>query len=141
MGAETNAFAPTMENKAEPPSSHPKGMVWIPGGEFSMGSTGKSIVKSCCGLCSETTVADCKPVHRVSVDGFWMDATDVTNDEFEKFVKATGYVTIAERVPTKDEFPNAPAENLVSGSVVFRSTKEPVPLDDQFRWWSYVKRG
>ena len=68
-----------------------------------------------------------------------MDATDVTNDEFEKFVKATGYVTIAERVPTKEEFPNAPAENLVAGSVVFTPTKEPVPLDNHLRWWNYVK--
>ena len=56
-------------------------------------------------------------IHRVYVDGFWMDATDVTNAEFEKFVKATGYVTIAERAPTKEEFPTAPPENLVAGSV------------------------
>ena len=138
-GAETNVFAPTIENKAKPPSTPPEGMVWIPGGEFSMGSTGKALGKSCCGVCSETTVADCQPLHRVSVDGFWMDATDVTNAEFDKFVKATGYVTIAERMPTKEEFPNAPAENLIAGSVVFTPTKEPVPLDDHLRWWSYVK--
>ena len=138
-GVETNAFALTIESKAKPPSPTPKGMVWIPGGEFSMGSTGKATGKSCCSVCSKATVADCLPVHRISVDGFWMDATDVTNDEFEKFVKATGYVTIAERVPTKEEFPNAPAENLVAGSVVFTPTKEPVPLDNHLRWWNYVK--
>jgi formylglycine-generating enzyme required for sulfatase activity len=61
-----------------------------------------------------------------------MDATDITNAEFEKFVKATGYVTIAERAPTKEEFPTAPPENLVAGSVVFTPTSEPVPLDDHF---------
>jgi len=138
-GMETNAFALTIESKAKPPSPTPKGMVWIPGGEFSMGSTGKATGKSCCSVCSKATVADCLPVHRISVDGFWMDATDVTNDEFEKFIKATGYVTIAERVPTKEEFPNAPAENLVAGSVVFTPTKEPVPLDNHLRWWNYVK--
>ena len=138
-GVETNAFALTIESKAKPPSPTPKGMVWIPGGEFSMGSTGKATGKSCCSVCSKATVADCLPVHRISVDGFWMDATDVTNDEFEKFIKATGYVTIAERVPTKEEFPNAPAENLVAGSVVFTPTKEPVPLDNHLRWWNYVK--
>ena len=55
-------------------------------------------------LCSPATVADALPIHRVYVDGFWMDATDVTNAEFEKFVKATGYVTIAERTPTKESF-------------------------------------
>jgi formylglycine-generating enzyme required for sulfatase activity len=75
----------------------------------------------------------------VYVDGFWMDATDVTNADFEKFVKATGYVTIAERAPTKEEFPTAPPENLVAGSVVFTPTPGPVPLDDHFQWWSYVK--
>ena len=138
-GVETNAFALTIESIAKPPSPTTKGMVWIPGGEFSMGSTGKATGKSCCSVCSKATVADCLPVHRISVDGFWMDATDVTNDEFEKFVKATGYVTIAERVPTKEEFPNAPAENLVAGSVVFTPTKEPVPLDNHLRWWNYVK--
>ena len=138
-GMETNAFALTIESKAKPPSPTPKGMVWIPGGEFSMGSTGKATGKSCCSVCSEATVADCLPVHRIFVDGFWIDATDVTNDEFEKFIKATGYVTIAERVPTKEEFPNAPAENLVAGSVVFTPTKEPVPLDNHLRWWNYVK--
>jgi formylglycine-generating enzyme required for sulfatase activity len=138
-GVETNAFALTIESQAKSPSPTPKGMVWIPGGKFSMGSTGKSLGTSICGACSEATVADCLPVHRISVDGFWMDATDVTNDEFEKFVKATGYVTIAERVPTKEEFPNAPAENLVAGSVVFTPTKEPVPLYNHLRWWNYVK--
>jgi len=55
------------------------------------------------------------PVHRVYVDGFWMDITAVTNEQFEKFVRSTNYVTIAERTPTKEEFPNAPAENLVAG--------------------------
>ena len=68
-----------------------------------------------------------------------MDATDVTNAEFEKFVKATGYVTIAERAPTKEEFPTAPPENLIAGSVVFSPTRGPVPLDNHFQWWSYVK--
>ncbi len=82
---------------------------------------------------------DTEPVHRVRVDGFWMDATTVTNDQFEKFVKATGYVTIAERAPTKEELPNAPPENLVAGAVVFAPTNHEVSLNDPYRWWSYVK--
>ena len=69
-------------------------------------------------------------MHRVHVDGFWMDTTEVTNDEFARFVKATGYVTIAERTPTAAEFPGAPPENLVAGSVVFTPTPAAVPLDD-----------
>src|SRR5262249_12620613 len=116
-------FAPTIANSTTPPGPAPAGMVWIPGGEFSMGSTVES--ESLCGLPGVTK--DALPVHRVYVDGFWVDATELTNKEFEKFVKATGYVTIAERTPTKEEFPNAPLENLVAGSVVFTPTKEPVP--------------
>ncbi len=84
------------------------------------------------------SVNDAQPIHRVSVDGFWMDKTDVTNDEFEKFVKATGYKTIAEIAPTKEQFPTAPPENLVAGSTVFTPTTNAVPLDDYFQWWRYV---
>jgi sulfatase modifying factor 1 len=129
------AFAPTAPNPDGAPGPAPDGMVWIPGGEFSMGSTVES--ESLCGLPGITR--DALPVHRVYVDGFWMDKTELTNEEFEKFVKATGYVTIAERTPTKEEFPNAPPENLVAGSTVFTPTKSEVPLDDYLQWWTYVK--
>ena len=84
-------------------------------------------------------MADARPIHRVRVDGFWMDRVEVTNQQFAKFVKATGYVTVAERTPTAAEFPGAPAENLVAGSVVFTPPAQPVPLDNHYRWWSYVK--
>jgi formylglycine-generating enzyme required for sulfatase activity len=83
--------------------------------------------------------ADARPIHRVYVDGFWMDQTDVTNDQFAKFVEATGYVTVAERKPRAEDFPGAPPENLVAGSVVFSAPGHPVPLNDHFQWWSYVK--
>ena len=132
--AESPAFASTAQNKTLPPGPAPDGMVWIPGGEFSMGSDGKCDGKF---SCSPATVADALPIHRVYVDGFWMDATDVTNAEFEKFVKATGYVTIAERTPTKEEFPTAPPESLVAGSIVFTPTSGPVPLTNHYRWWRY----
>ena len=82
---------------------------------------------------------DSQPVHRVYVDAFWMDATPVTNAQFEKFVRATNYVTIAERTPTKEEFPTAPEENLVAGAVVFAPTDHEVPLNDHYQWWSYIK--
>jgi formylglycine-generating enzyme required for sulfatase activity len=68
-----------------------------------------------------------------------MDKTDVTNEQFEKFSKATKYVTVAERTPTAEEFPGAPPENLVAGSVVFSPPDHPVPLNDHLQWWSYVK--
>jgi sulfatase modifying factor 1 len=131
----TTAFLPTIENKTPAPGTSPKGMVWVPGGEFSMGSTSSS--ESLCGLPGVTR--DALPVHRVYVDGFWMDKTDVTNEEFNEFARATGYITIAERTPTQEEFPTAPPENLVSGSVVFAPTDHPVDLGNHYQWWKYVK--
>jgi len=129
-----SSFEPTIPNKARAPGPAPAGMVWIPGGEFSMGSDASS--EALCGLAGVTR--DALPVHRVSVDGFWMDQTDVTNEKFEAFVRATGYVTIAERKPTPEEFPSAPPENLVAGSTVFTPTPGPVPLNNHLQWWSYV---
>jgi formylglycine-generating enzyme required for sulfatase activity len=129
----TSKFAPTVENSRTAPGPAPEGMVWIPGGEFSMGSDISA--ESMCGLAGLTT--DAQPIHRVYVDGFWMDTTEVTNDQFAAFAMATGYVTIAERTPTQEEFPTAPPENLVAGSTVFTPTTVPVPLDDYFQWWRY----
>src|SRR6266480_721681 len=65
--------------------------------------------------------------------------TTMRRAQFDKFVKATGYVTIAERTPTKEEFPGAPPENLVAGSVVFAPTDHEVPLNDHLQWWTYGK--
>jgi sulfatase modifying factor 1 len=113
----------------------PAGMVWIPGGEFSMGAAVNGHGSREMPMPSN----DAEPIHRVRVDGFWMDKTAVTNEQFAKFVEATGYLTIAERTPTKEEFPTAPAENLVAGSVVFAPPDHEVPLNDHFQWWSYVK--
>jgi sulfatase modifying factor 1 len=128
-------FADTVSNNVSSPGKAPAGMVWIPGGEFSMGAPANGG-----GSCEMPMASnDAAPVHRVRVDGFWMDATAVTNKQFDEFVKATGYVTIAERVPTKEEFPTAPAENLVAGSVVFVPTDHEVPLNNHYQWWSYVK--
>ena len=127
-------FGPTIPNTTPAPAAAPEGMVWIPGGEFSMGSNAAG--ESMCGLPGVTR--DALPVHRVYVDGFWMDATEVTNEQFEKFVAATGYVTVAETKPTKEEFPTAPPENLIAGSTVFTPTPQPVKLDNYFQWWNYV---
>src|SRR5258708_29542699 len=105
--ASDETFLPTVENKIKPSEPAPEGMVWIPGGEFSMGADDSG--ESLCGLPGVTR--DSQPIHRVYVDGFWMDATEVTNEQFDRFVKATGYRTIAEITPTKEEFPTAPPEN------------------------------
>src|SRR5438046_2786916 len=128
-------FQPTHANKNPPPSKAPEGMVWIPGGQFSMGPAVGGEGSHAMPMPSN----DSQPVHRVYVDGFWMDATAVTNAQFEKFVRATNYVTIAERPPTKEEFPTAPDENLVAGAVVFAPTDHEVPLNNHYQWWSYIK--
>jgi formylglycine-generating enzyme required for sulfatase activity len=111
----------------------PAGMVWIPGGEFTMGSDSPEAKK------------DEKPVHRVKVDGFWMDATLVTNQQFKEFVDATGYVTTAEKAPTLEEImsqvppgtPAPPPELLVPASLVFKPTSGPVSLKSNRAWWEW----
>jgi formylglycine-generating enzyme required for sulfatase activity len=100
-------------------------MLWIPGGTFWMGT-------------ERHGMEDARPVHPVSVDGFWMDAAEVTNQEFELFVKATGHRTVAEHAPDPEDFPGAPREKLVPGSVVFTPPRAAVSLDDPYAWWSYV---
>jgi sulfatase modifying factor 1 len=135
--SDSSAFLPTKPNTAKPPGPVPDDMVWIPGGEFSMGAADPlGNDKNEVGMLA---TRDSRPIHRVYVNGFWMDKTEVTNEQFEKFVKATGYVTAAERVPRAEDFPGAPPENLVAGSVVFSPPDHAVPLHDHFQWWAYVK--
>jgi len=131
------AFGPTVPNTKQPPGTAPRGMVWIPGGEFSMGAqdpTGADMNKV--GMQATT---DARPIHRVYVDGFFMDKTDVTNAQFAAFVKSTGYITIAEKTPTAQDFPGAPPENLYAGGVVFSPPNHAVPLNNHFQWWTYMK--
>jgi len=117
---------------AVPPA--PPGMVWIPGGEFTMGTD------------DEQGWTDEKPPHPVRVGGFWMDAHEVTNAEFEKFVKATSYVTTAEKAPTAEEIlaqsppgtPAPPPEVLVPGALVFTAPTMAVPLDSVANWWTWT---
>ncbi|MDP9199680.1 MAG: formylglycine-generating enzyme family protein [Pseudomonadota bacterium] len=129
-------FLPTLENGDAPAGSAPEGMVWIPGGEFSMGARDPLEMTDTVGMQATT---DSRPVHRVAVDGFWMDATEVTNEQFARFVAATGYVTAAERVPRAEDYPGVPPENLVAGSVVFTPPDYAVPLNNHFQWWAYAK--
>jgi len=82
--------------------------------------------------------ADARPVHSVSLDGFWIDEYVVTNSQFAEFVRATGYTTIAERKPDPKDFPGVPADKLLPGSLVFSPPKTSVPLDDVSQWWIYV---
>ncbi len=128
-------FEPTIANKEPAPGGAPEQMVWIPGGEFSMGANDPPDLDDV----GMKATLDARPVHRVYVDGFFMDKTDVTNADFSKFVSATGYVTMAERPPNASDFPGAPPENLVAGSVMFSPPDHPVPLNNHLVWWNYVK--
>ena len=77
-------------------------------------------------------------MHHVAVDGFWMDEHAVTAADFRRFVRETGYVTVAERPLDPDDYPDADPELLVPGSLVFGKTRGPVNLDDFRNWWAYV---
>jgi len=131
------AFGPTLPNTSPAPSTAPSGMVWIPGGEFSMGAQDPQGADA--NMVGMQATKDSRPIHRVYVDGFFMDKTDVTNAQFAAFVKATGYITIAEKTPSAQDFPGAPPDNLYAGGVVFSPPNHPVPLNNHFQWWSYVK--
>src|SRR4249919_1552914 len=100
-----------------------KGMVAVEGGSFLMGS--------------DDFYPEERPVHRVSVDGFLMDEHPVTVAEFRRFVKETRYVTLAERAPDAEQYPDADPDLLVPGSLVFRATTGPVDLRDVSNWWWY----
>jgi formylglycine-generating enzyme len=105
-------------------TSPTKGMVLLEGGEFLMGS--------------DNFYPEERPVRHTTVDGFWIDQHPVTVAEFRRFVKATGYETLAERPPVAADYPDADPELLVPGSLVFKKSKAPVNLDDVRNWWEYV---
>src|SRR5262245_711526 len=131
FGAFAAAFglAKLLQHETAPP-----GMVWIPGGEFTMGSE------------DEAAWPDEKPAHRVRVSGFWMDEAEVTNARFREFVEATGYVTIAEKPVDADEIlrqsppgtPPPPKEKLAPGALVFTPPAGRVGLKDFSQWWKWT---
>ncbi|MEO1496415.1 MAG: formylglycine-generating enzyme family protein [Planctomycetota bacterium] len=112
----------------------PSGMVWVEGGEFSMGTD------------DPDSFPNERPAHRVRVSGFWIDETPVTNARFAEFVEATGYKTVAERPVDWDELkkqvppgtPKPPEAMLQPGSLVFSPPSRPVPFNDMGRWWSWT---
>jgi len=117
----------------EAPGEAPPGMAWIPGGRYDMGSDGPF------------AGPEEQPVHPVEVDGFFIDVHTVTNKRFREFVDATGYVTVAERVPDEAALERQlpagaklPPEALVPGSLVFTPTPGPVDLRDWSQWWRWV---
>ncbi len=102
----------------------PPGMVWVAGGTFRMGS--------------DKHYPEEAPAHDVSVDGFWIDETPVTNAQFRKFVEATGYVTWAEIDPDPKDYPGAKPGMLKAGGLVFTPPGKPVDLRDYSQWWRFT---
>jgi formylglycine-generating enzyme len=113
------ATAPTTTVRATP-----ENMVWIAGGTFRMGS--------------DHHYSEEAPSFHATVKGFWIDPHLVTNDQFSRFVKNTGYVTFAERPPRAEDYPGALPEMLQPASVVFRKPRHHVELSNHFNWWTYV---
>jgi formylglycine-generating enzyme len=105
-------------------TSSPENMVWVDGATYRMGS--------------DSHYPEEAPAHRVTVDGFWIDACHVTNGQFAAFTAETGYVTVAERPLEPSAFPGAPPENLVPGSLVFTMTDGPVDLRHLSVWWTWT---
>jgi formylglycine-generating enzyme len=98
-------------------------MLLVPGGTFRMGS--------------DKHYPEEAPVHRVTVNGFWIDRTPVTNRQFRAFVEATGYVTFAEIAPDPRDYPGALPHMLKPGSLVFSPPDHPVDLRNYANWWSF----
>jgi formylglycine-generating enzyme len=113
-----------VSKRVETPETDPLAdMVFVPGGEFRMGS--------------DKHYPEEAPVHRVKVEGFYIDRTPVTNRQFRKFVNATKHVTFAEITPRAEDYPGALPHMLKAGSLVFSPPKEPVDLKDWSQWWRF----
>ena len=132
--ATSPAPSASLDTSAWPAKPWPPGMVWIPAGEFTMGTD------------DPNSLANERPAHRVKLDGFWMDEHDVTNDEFARFVNATHYVTIAERPVDWEELkkqvppgtPKPPDEMLLPGSLAYTPPDGPVDMSNMQNWWTWT---
>src|ERR1700688_2478061 len=120
------SLRPSIGQDARPSQdSRAADMVRIPGGTFCMGS--------------DHHYPEEAPVHRVTVDGFWIDRTPVTNRQFRAFVEATGHTTYAEIPPDPKDYPGALPDMLYAGSLVFSPQQRVTDLRDWSQWWSFMK--
>lgn len=119
--------------RVEKNAKAPSGMVWVPGGKFLRGSTDLSPRH-------RQQYGEEFPAHQVEVDGFYMDATEVTNAQFAEFVEATGYKTLAEVGLSAEDFPQARPEDLQGGANVFKTTRGKIDpwVGSAWRWWSFT---
>lgn len=119
MRMPTDGFTPRDRDIAEE-----RGMIALEAGEFAMGS--------------DAFYPEERPIRRVGVEAFYIDARQVTNADYARFVEATGHVSEAQRAPDPALYPGAPPENLVPGSLVFMPTDGPVDLRDSSQWWAWT---
>ena len=125
MSAPAGGTSKQLIGSGKAPCPRPsENMMWVPGGTFLMGSNDHYPEEA--------------PAHYVTVDGFWMDKSPVTNEQFNRFVEATGYLTVAERPLNPDDYPGALPGMLVPGSVVFKKPSHRVDLRNHYNWWTYV---
>ena len=125
----------TIPTSSSTSNSKKAGMVWIEGGQFMMGAS------------DPAARSDEKPKHAVKIKGFWIDVSEVTNKQFSAFVKATGYVTTAEKAPDWEELkkqlpagtPKLPDSVLVAASLVFSSPKQQIDINNSSQWWRWQK--
>src|SRR6187431_1323802 len=113
-----------LNQKEETKTTSQNNIVFIPGGKFLMGS--------------DKFYPEEKPVHEVTVDGFYIDRYEVTNREYRKFIDATGYTTVAERPLNPADYPGADPKLLVPGALVFQKSNGPVNLNSYFNWWAWT---
>ena len=127
-----DSLAPQIAMRSD---TNTEGMAWIPAGTYLMGGD------------NDQASTDEFPKHGVKLNGFWMDAIEVTNAQFRQFVDATHYITIAERIPKWEDMkkllppdtPQPPDSVFVAGSLVFKKTANAVALNDYGQWWAFVK--
>src|SRR5271165_3677272 len=119
MSSDTTIRKRPEMRREDPPSD----MIFVPGGEFRMGS--------------DRHYPEEAPVHRVSVGAFWIDRAPVTNRQFRKFVNSTKHVTFAEIAPDPKDYPGALPHMLKAGSLVFSPPQGPVDLRDWSQWWRF----
>ena len=136
--------APTQNLVVSAPAEAPPGMVWIPGGVFTMGDRDGAPNKHPEHIKDIPEHRDSLTEHEVSLDGFWMDTTEVTNAQYMEFAKATGYVTVAEKAPKREDFigqvddVNAiKDEDLVAGSICFNPSFDAATLRKDHPSWPY----
>ena len=113
----------SIASAGQPQRTAPSNMIYVPGGTFRMGS--------------DKHYPEEAPAHRVTVHGFWIDPTPVTNREFRRFVNDTGYVTFAEIAPDPKDYPGALPHMLRAASLVFTPPNTPVELRDWSQWWTF----